>query len=773
MLSTLQMAAAIALLTPSCSVQSEPTSVAERIPVLVVSGANNHDWRWTTPSLVTILEEADLFDVTVTYEPGKDLADAKALSGYGAVVLDYNGERWGEDAESTFLAAVEAGLGVVIVHAADNHGPGWVEYEKLVGDLWRKGTGHGRFHTFDVEMTDRDHPVTASLPNFVLHPDELYHRLVNVHGVERRVLATSMSDTETGGTGNAEPMVLVKNYGKGRIFHTPLGHAWVNNPVQQASHRDPQFRGLISRGTQWAATGTVRDVVTAPAPLTDAEKAEGWISLMDRAAWQKFGGADVPAGWSFEGDTLVRKSQGGDIATRALYTNFELTFDWKGSIAGNSGLKYRIPEGSTEPIGPEFQLLDAWAEAKSDEARMGALYDVVAAAEAPFTPWGEYRSVRIVVREHSIEHYLDGALIASADTSSEEWKAAVKSSKFANVQGFAQPKPGHLLLQDHGGDVWIRSMRIRPLEAALRLPDESAAGKQALIPAGDSLESWSHYGDAVYRMEGSTLIGSEGPNRKQSFLISEELFGDFEFEAVVEMVREGNSGIQFRSNTLENGRFAGYQAEIDPTERSWSAGIFDEGRRGWINDLTKNDAARAAFDMKGRNLYRIVAEGPHLRTWLNGVPAADLLDAADLTGHFGFQVHGGDDDIELHWHNPTIVRKGLHAWTPAEQPMVEGKPSLTMEVANAPAIRLKVLGDEARAILHYADGTKSSPIVLKDSKYLHSQGRNVITAITTPTRTVLQMNDQTIFDSPTPALTKLEFTNAEEVSKHQRCTKTL
>ncbi len=769
MLSTLHLAAAILLFTPGCSFQPESDKTAEKIPVLVVSGANNHDWRWTTPSLVKILEEADLFEVTVTYEPGKDLADAKALGKYEAVVLDYNGKRWGEDAETTFIEAVQGGLGVVVVHAADNHGPGWVEYEKLVGDLWRKGTGHGRFHTFNVEMTDRDHPVTRSLPNFVLHPDELYHKLVNVHGVERRVLATAMSDPETGGTGNAEPMVLVKSFGEGRVFHTPLGHAWVNNPVQQASHNDPQFRALITRGTEWAATGTVRDETTAPAPLTDEERAEGWISLMDRDAWQKFGGGDVPAGWSFDGETLVRHKEAGDIATRGLYTNFELTFDWKGTIAGNSGLKYRIPEGSTEPIGPEFQLLDAWGEASSDKARMGALYDVVAAAEAPFTPWGEYRSVRIVVREHSIEHYLDGVLVASADTSSDVWKTAVQSSKFAAVDGFAQPRPGHLLLQDHGGDVWIRSMRIRPLEAALRLPNREEDGWQPLMIDSDSLESWTQYGDAVYRMEGSTLVGSEGPKRKQSFLISEELFGDFEFEVEVELVREGNSGIQFRSNILKKGRFAGYQAEIDPSDRSWSAGIYDEGRRGWINDLSKNDAARAAFKKEGRNLYRIVAEGPHLQTWLNGVPAADLLDAADLTGHFGFQVHGGDDDIELHWHQPKIIRKGLHGWTPSTG---SSEVENAMDVADSPAIRLRVLGDNAQAILHYADGTHSSPIVLKDSKYLHSEGRNVITTISTKTRTVVQMNDHTIFDSPTAQATAIQFLDAKELSDHQRCTKT-
>ncbi|MDG1050870.1 MAG: ThuA domain-containing protein, partial [Planctomycetota bacterium] len=208
---------------------SLPLAAHEGDPkVLVVSGANNHDWEWTTPSLASILRASGRFEVSVTREPGKTLADQDALQALDAVVLDYNGPRWGEAAESAFLEAVRAGLGVVVIHAADNHGNGWPEYEKLVADLWRKGTGHGRFHPFDVDVIDRDHPVTRSLPTILQHPDELYHNLVNVHGVERRVLATALSSKESGGTGEAEPMILVRSYGQGRMFHTPLGHVWKN-----------------------------------------------------------------------------------------------------------------------------------------------------------------------------------------------------------------------------------------------------------------------------------------------------------------------------------------------------------------------------------------------------------------------------------------------------------------------------------------------------------------------------------------------------------------
>ena len=169
----------------------EPEHARHR--VLVVSGANNHDWEWTTPSLVSILEESGRFAVEVSYDPSRELATNEQLHELDAIVLDYNGPRWGEAAEQNFLNAVRCGVGVVVVHAANNAFPGWREYEELVGLLWREGTGHGRFHAFDVEISDRDHPVTHTLPTLIAHPDELYHRLVNPHAVDNRVLGWALS----------------------------------------------------------------------------------------------------------------------------------------------------------------------------------------------------------------------------------------------------------------------------------------------------------------------------------------------------------------------------------------------------------------------------------------------------------------------------------------------------------------------------------------------------------------------------------------------------
>lgn len=714
-----------------------PAPAPDAVRVLLVSGANNHDWEWTTPSLAAILRETGRFDVEITREPAVALADSEALEGFDAVVLDYNGPRWGEAAEQAFLSAVRGGLGVVVVHAADNHGNGWEEYERLVADLWRRGTGHGRFHPFDVGIVDRDHPVTRTLPTILKHPDELYHDLVNVHGVERRVLATAMSSKESGGTGEEEPMILVRRYGEGRMFHTPLGHVWRNVPGSQASHRDPQFRGLIVRGTEWAATGTVTDERTAPAPASGE-----WRSLMDRDLWRSFGGDGVPEGWRFDGDVLHRARGAGDLVTREAFGDFELTFQWKAAVAGNSGLKYRIPETATEAVGPEFQLLDPASPTENPEHRAGALYDVIAAGASPDVPWGEFHEARIVSRGPILEHWLDGVLVASADTSTDEWAAAVADSKFRGRDDFAAAGPGRILVQDHGDEVWIRGMRIRSLDSG---------GEEApLLFDGEMPEGWFTVGDARYRVEGSTLVGGAGPARRQSFLVSRQEYGDFAFEVDVKIAVEGNSGIQLRSHVGRDGRLRGYQAEIDPSSRAWSAGLFDEGRRGWLDDLSDNRAAREAFDLDGWNRYRMVCEGPHLRTWINGVPAADLLDGADLSGSLAFQIHGGDDDIEIHWRDARVEERGAHRWVPTAR-------TRRLELGDAAGARAQVGGEGVKLSLTNGAGASIGTLDLSGHERWEHGKVNVVTVLRGPDRTVVQLGDRTAEVLPVTGLAAVEF----------------
>lgn len=232
------------------------------IKVLLLTGANNHDWRRSTPFLKQLLEQSGKFSVDLTENPEKALIDRASLSNYDLFFVDYNGPDWGEQARENFSSAVEEGTGVLIYHAADNSFPGWVEYEKMVGLAWRDGTGHGQFHEFMVHITKPDHPITQGVEDFNTM-DELYHCLVHMHGVPYEVLATAYSDPDTGGTGQDEPILLTLQYGKGRIVHHVLGHIWAGDPngeYKGASYialENPGFQNTLLRGCEWAAVGTV------------------------------------------------------------------------------------------------------------------------------------------------------------------------------------------------------------------------------------------------------------------------------------------------------------------------------------------------------------------------------------------------------------------------------------------------------------------------------------------------------------------------------------
>lgn len=121
---------------------------------------------------------------------------------------------------------------------------------------WRDGTSHGQYHKFDVKITNTQHPITKGLPPVIKqHPHELYHRLVHLHAAPYDVIATAYSSPESGGIGKDEPVLVVKTYGKGRIFHCILGHVWEGGVMD--TFANPDFQAILLRGCEWAATGAV------------------------------------------------------------------------------------------------------------------------------------------------------------------------------------------------------------------------------------------------------------------------------------------------------------------------------------------------------------------------------------------------------------------------------------------------------------------------------------------------------------------------------------
>lgn len=192
-------------------------------------------------------------------------------------------------------------------------------------------------------------------------------------------------------------------------------------------------------------------------------------------------------------------------------------------------------------------------------------------------------------------------------------------------------------------------------------PSNSAARETAIFD-GSTLNGWVQRGGrASFGVENASIVGRSVPNQPNSFLCTQRTFRDFELSLDFKVDALLNSGIQIRSESnpeRQGGRVFGYQVEIDPSERAWTAGIYDEGRRGWLRDLKENPAARAAFRPGDWNHLRIRAVGPHIQTWLNDVPAADLVDSMTPEGFIGLQVHDvgqRKEPLEVRWRNIKLV----------------------------------------------------------------------------------------------------------------------
>lgn len=173
--------------------------------------------------------------------------------------------------------------------------------------------------------------------------------------------------------------------------------------------------------------------------------------------------------------------------------------------------------------------------------------------------------------------------------------------------------------------------------------------------------TWTTVGTASYERNSGTLHG-HGNEPRNSFLVGPEL-ADFEFETEFKIEPGSNSGIQIRSSITDaDDAVRGYQIEIDTSERAWTGGLYDELRRGWLEPLDHDPVARGAMMQDRWNHLRVIAEGPHLRTWVNGIPCLDGYDATDLDGILAFQVHGGHCDIS--WKNAALTHLGRHEWSP-------------------------------------------------------------------------------------------------------------
>jgi type 1 glutamine amidotransferase len=265
------------------------------------SGGTYHAWQQVTPVLKKQLEDTGLIHVDVVTAPafpGDFSSFNPDFSKYQVVISNYDAPDWPANLKASFEKYMTNGGGFVSVHAADNAFPGWQAYNEMIGiggwrgrnqnagPLWFFKDGklvsdttpgsagaHGNRLPFQLQVQDADHPIMKGLPKLFMHAgDELYNKMRGP-GTNMKVLATAFSDPSNSGTGRDEPILMVLDYGKGRIFHTTMGH---DIPALSCV----AFITTFQRGTEWAATGKVTQKVPADFPTADMVRVRADIAAM-------------------------------------------------------------------------------------------------------------------------------------------------------------------------------------------------------------------------------------------------------------------------------------------------------------------------------------------------------------------------------------------------------------------------------------------------------------------------------------------------------------
>lgn len=353
----------------------------------------------------------------------------------------------------------------------------------------------------------------------------------------------------------------------------------------------------------------------------------------------------------------------GDLYSSTFFSDARLHIEWfcppggEGQLAGNSGVYLQDRY--------EVQVLGTLAGDRALEANeAGAIYGIKPPdtnASAGPGAWQAYdiwfRAPRFVsgkkTEDARITMYWNGVLVH------DDVAIPHPTGAKQNEHEIPAPDRGHahgpLRLQDHasGADapVRYRNIWIEPLDVADQL-SRYEPGAWTDLFRDTSPTDWKICGGgATFELDDGVLTGTTAPNIPNSFFTTTRTYADFELIYEAKVDPRLNSGVQIRSDivggaTNPNGPLRGYQVELDPSDRAFTAGIYEERFRGWLHPLHAAPSPRRAFRPNDWNEIRVLCVGPIIRTWINGIPAAEVFDVVATDGHIGFQVHGVGDMAE-------------------------------------------------------------------------------------------------------------------------------
>lgn len=387
--------------------------------------------------------------------------------------------------------------------------------------------------------------------------------------------------------------------------------------------------------------------------LTAQEESEGWVLLFDGETmngWRDYNGTELKAPWHVVDGCIQAKGGGSDsdgyIVTDKQYENFELSWDWKLSEGGNSGMLYHVVERPQYSVpyvtGPEYQLIDEpnFPSPLEPWQRLGVDY----AMYLPDTtlmkvnPAGQWNNSKIVFDNGHVEHWLNGVKILSFEAWTDDWHARKNSGKWENAPEYGLAKKGVICLQDHGYPASFRNIKVK------ELPRKT---EEVNLFNGKDLTGWEVYGTEKWYVQDGLLVCESGPDKQYGYMATRNYYDNYDLTVEFKQEADGNSGVFIRSFIEEGVKVNGWQVEVAPKGHD-TGGIYESYGRGWLVQIP--DEKEEILKERDWNTLRIKVEGNNVTTWLNGEEMVNIDDEkiGAGQGRIALQIHDGGG-IKVLW----------------------------------------------------------------------------------------------------------------------------
>ncbi|WP_277464317.1 DUF1080 domain-containing protein [Parabacteroides sp. PF5-6] len=390
--------------------------------------------------------------------------------------------------------------------------------------------------------------------------------------------------------------------------------------------------------------------------LTEAEKAAGWELLFDGQTmngWRDYNGTALTEPWHAVDGCIQAKGTGSDgtgyIVTEKMYENFELSWDWKLTKGGNSGMLYHVVERPQYKVpyvtGPEYQLLDVpnFPGELEEWQKLGVDYAMYLPDQAKMkvNPYGKWNNSKIVFDNGHVEHWLNGEKILEFEAWTDDWHARKNSGKWADAPEYGLAKKGVICLQDHGDPASFRNIKIKELPRK--------AGNEVVLFNGKDLTGWEAYGTELWYVKDGLLYCESGPDKQYGYLATRDYYDNYDLTVEFKQEADGNSGVFVRSFIEAGVKVNGWQVEVAPKGHG-TGGIYESYGRGWIAQINKEQ--EEYLKVGDWNTLRIKVEGDNVTSWLNGNEMVNLTDQkiGAGQGRIALQIHDGGG-IKVAWRN--------------------------------------------------------------------------------------------------------------------------